>query len=106
LFERKVLACEVVFLRKFHQLTTVFFQRVAQHVPEALDSAFCHGWPELHQSRQRVQSVEQEMGIQAGANRVQAGSCDQRLCTHGQRLFFVQAIPRLHGIGDSREQPI
>src|SRR5436305_7630439 len=63
LFEGDVLACEFVLFRKLNQLAAIFFQRVAQHVSQALDGALRHGRTELHQGRKSVKSVEQEMWI-------------------------------------------
>src|SRR6266481_8220032 len=106
LLQRKILTREVVLLGKFHQLATIFFQRVAQHVPKTLDRTFGHRRAKLYQSGQRVKSVEQEMWIQTDADCVQARRCGQRLGTRSKRLLFVQPIPRLHGMGNSREHRV
>ena len=71
LFERKVLTCEVVFFGELDQWPAILLQRVAKHVPQALDSGFCHRRTKLHQGRHCVKGVKQEVWIQPGADGIQ-----------------------------------
>src|SRR5262245_21362271 len=49
--EGKIFLSEVIFLGKLDQLAAIFFQGVAQHVPQAFDGTLRHSRAELHQSR-------------------------------------------------------
>ena len=85
LLEGQILAREIVFFRKLDQLAAVFLQCVAQHVAETFDGVLRDVGTELHQRGQRVQSVEQEVRIEAGPDGIKSSSGSQCFSARGKR---------------------
>src|SRR5262249_43085251 len=106
LLERQILTREFEFLGKLHKLAAVFFEGVAQQVAQVFDSTFGHGRSELGQSGECVQSVDQKVRIQAGADRIQTCGRRQRFCTCRQGFLFVQAVSRLYRVRHAREDRV
>src|SRR5262249_6360356 len=105
-FEREILAREFEFVGKGDEIRAIFFECVAKHVAEAFDSLLGGGGVEFDESGKRVERVEEEMGIQPRAKRIEASGVRKSFGLLREQFFFVKATADLHGVGDAGDEPV